>query len=48
MDPAIEAFQVLARQEVMTDSAVASFDGLIHPVHRRGRVFGWQVRPLDD
>jgi hypothetical protein len=49
MDPAIEAFQVLASQEVMlADPAVASFDGLIHPVHRRGRVFGWQIRPLDD
>jgi len=49
MDPAIEAFQVLANQEVtLADSAVASFDGLIHSVHRRGRVFGWQVHPLDD
>ena len=48
LDPAIEAFQVLASQEVMlADFAVASFDGLIHPVHRRGRVFGWQVQPLD-
>jgi hypothetical protein len=48
MDPVIEAFQVLASQEVMlADYAVASFDGLIHPVHRRGRVFGWQVQPLD-
>ena len=48
MDPAIEAFQVLASQEVMlADFAAASFDGLIHPVHRRGRVFGWQGQPLD-
>jgi hypothetical protein len=49
MDPAIEAFQVLASREViLADSAVASFDGLIHPVHSRGRVFGWQVQPRDD
>jgi hypothetical protein len=49
MDPVIEAFQVLACQEVkLTDPAVASFDGLIHPVHHNGRVFGWQVRPLED
>ena len=48
MDPVIEAFQVLASCDVMlADSAVASFDGLIHPVHRRGRVFGWQIWPLD-
>lgn len=49
MDPAIEAFQMLASQQVLlTDSAIASFDRLIHPVHRRGRVFGWQIKPLDD
>jgi hypothetical protein len=30
------------------EQAAASFDGLIHPVHRRGRVFGWQVQRLDD
>jgi hypothetical protein len=49
MDPAIEAFQVLAsRQVTLTDPLVASFDGLIHPVHRRGRVFGWQVQPHDE
>ena len=49
MDPAIEAFQGLASREVkLADSVVASFDGLMHPVHRRGRVFGWQVQLLDD
>jgi hypothetical protein len=49
MGPAIEAFQTLACREVkLADSAVASFDGLIHPVHRRGRVFGWQVQRFDD
>jgi hypothetical protein len=49
MDPAIEAFETLASQKVkLVSRAVASFDGLIHPVHRRGRVFGWQVGPFDD
>ena len=49
MDPAIEAFETLASQRVkLASRAVASFDGLIHPVHQRGRVFGWQVEPLDD
>jgi hypothetical protein len=46
MDPAIEAFEKLASQRVeLASHAVASFDGLIHPVHKRGRVFGWQVEP---
>ena len=46
MDPAIEAFEVLATRKVtLTSCAVASFDGLIHPVHQRGRVFGWEVQP---
>jgi hypothetical protein len=49
MDPTIEAFETLASQRVkIVSKAVASFDGLIHPVHQRGRVFGWQVEPLDD
>jgi hypothetical protein len=48
MDPAIEAFEVLASQQVLlSGSASAPFDGLIHPVHGRGRVFGWQIEPLD-
>jgi hypothetical protein len=46
MDPAIEAFEVLASRQVkLASRAVASFDGLIHPVHQHGRVFGWQVQP---
>jgi hypothetical protein len=46
MDPAIDAFGVLAsRQAKFADRAEASFDELVHPVHRRGRVFGWQVEP---
>jgi hypothetical protein len=41
MDPAIEAFETRASQRVkLAGQAVASFDRLIHPVHRRGRVFG--------
>jgi hypothetical protein len=49
MDPAIDAFETLAAQRVkLASQAVASFDGLIHPVHRCGRVFGWQVEALDD
>jgi hypothetical protein len=39
MDPVIEAFETLASQRVkLASHAVSSFDGLIHPVHQRGRV----------
>ena len=49
MDPAISAFEALASREVrLAGRAVASFDGLIHPVHQRGRVFGWQIEPLHE
>jgi hypothetical protein len=37
MEPAVEAFEQLAMQRVrLGPREVASFDGLIHPVHRRG------------
>jgi len=46
MDPGIEAFEVLASRKVrLASRAVATFDGLVHPVHQRGRVFGWEVQP---
>ena len=46
MDPAIEAFEVLAQQRVALGPRVVSpFSGLIHPVHQRGRVFGWEIEP---
>lgn len=44
MDPAIEAFEVLARRQVRLGTRiVAGYDDLVHPVHRRGRVFGWEI-----
>lgn len=44
MDPAIEAFELLASHSVnLGIRAVASYDALVHPVHRAGRVFGWEV-----
>ena len=47
MDPAIEAFELLARQKVILGNrAVGSYQDLIHPVHRAGRVFGWEVAPV--
>src|SRR5262249_42975074 len=46
MDPAIEAIEVLAGRWVeLTSRAVGSYHDLVHPVHREGRVFGWEVRP---
>jgi hypothetical protein len=44
MDPAIDAFAALAeRSVVLGPVAVSGFDGLVHPVHRRGRVFAWEI-----
>jgi hypothetical protein len=41
---AIEAFEVLASRKVnLTAMKPAPFDGLIHPVHGRGAVFGWEI-----
>jgi hypothetical protein len=46
MDPAIDAFELLARARVtLRDRYVASYVDLVHPVHRYGRVFGWEVEP---
>lgn len=47
MDPAIEAFEILARRWVTLGTrAMGTYHDLVHPVHRSGRVFGWEVRPL--
>ena len=44
MDPAIDAFEILARARLQLGPQVmASFAGLIHPAHRNGRVFGWEL-----
>jgi hypothetical protein len=44
MDPVIDAFETLATRLVaLGDRATAAFDGLVHPVHQHGRVFGWEI-----
>jgi hypothetical protein len=44
MEPALEAFEQLAEHRVrLGPRQAAFFDGLIHPVHRRGGVFVWEV-----
>jgi len=41
---AIESFELLARSKVaLGEKHVADFSQLIHPVHRSGRVYGWEV-----
>jgi hypothetical protein len=44
MKPAIEAFEVLAAQRFRLDAAnPVLVEGLVHPVHRRGAVYAWQI-----
>lgn len=44
LSAAINAFESLAGQTVtLGERNEASFAGLIHPVHRHGRVFGWEI-----
>ena len=44
LDSIIVAFEVLARTRVsLGPRYVAEFEGLIHPVFKAGRVFGWEV-----
>jgi hypothetical protein len=44
LEPVIEAFETLAATRVhLTRRPAADFDSLVHPVHRRGRVFAWEV-----
>jgi hypothetical protein len=44
LEPVISAFEFLAAREVgLSPRATASFDELVHPVHRCGKVFGWEL-----
>jgi hypothetical protein len=44
MDAAIDALRVLMRERMRTRGCEpASFDDLVHPVHKRGRAFGWEL-----
>jgi hypothetical protein len=46
MDPAIEAFETLARRWVdLGPRRVAHYADLVHRVHVAGRVFGWEIAP---
>jgi hypothetical protein len=44
MDPAIQAFETLARSKVTLGTrAATNYSDLVHPVHSAGRVFGWEL-----
>jgi hypothetical protein len=44
LDPAIDAFEMLARARVeLGPRHQAEMPSLVHPVHASGRVFGWEV-----
>ncbi len=44
LEPAIEAFEALASTKViMSGRARADFANLVHPIHRAGSVFGWEI-----
>jgi hypothetical protein len=46
LEPAIRAFEVVAAQVAkiqLGQRHSAHFDGLIHPVHQQGTVFGWEL-----
>ena len=44
LGPAIGAFELLASDEVdLIPTGPAPFNNLIHPIHQRGAVFGWEI-----
>ena len=44
LEPAFRAFEILANDVVnLGPRRSASFDDLVHPVHRRGQVVAWEV-----
>ena len=43
-EPAIQAFELLSSNRVaLGPRVVAPFDGLVHPVHQAGYVYGWEI-----
>mgnify|MGYP004086424787 FL=1 len=45
MEPAIESFETLASQYVTLGvRSQSDVEGLVHPIHRNGRVFAWESR----
>ena len=47
LEPAIEAFEALARHEVSVGPRQsAGYQELVHPVHQAGQVFAWEIAAL--
>jgi len=45
LEPAIDAFETLARRCAQLGQRHTSvLENLVHPVHARGAVFGWELR----
>jgi hypothetical protein len=43
----VSAFQILARQRVLLGERLQEkFENLVHPVHKTGGVFAWEVGML--
>ncbi len=44
LSPAVNAFEILARNHVsLSERYETPFDGLVHPVHQSGSVYGWEL-----
>lgn len=49
LGPAVDAFEILASARVrLGQRASSDFEGLVHPIHRRGKVFAWELLPSAD
>jgi hypothetical protein len=47
LDPVMEAFEILAERRVrLLGKASAPFGDLVHPVHKNGATFGWEIAPI--
>jgi hypothetical protein len=45
LEPVISAFELLAARDVnLSSRKTAFFSELVHPIHRSGAVFGWELR----
>ncbi len=45
LEPAIETFEILASNIVnLSNCEISEFNELTHPIHRSGKVFGWEIK----
>jgi hypothetical protein len=51
LEPAVRSFEVIAEKVAgirLGARESASFDGLVHPVHQQGKVYGWELLSVPD